>query len=148
MFIMEKIFIDFKKKFKTEEFKILETEHWTWSLRPHQATLGSGILFLNRQCLKFSDLNKEEFADLFILINQIEKALSNLFSYDVINYLMLMMVDKQVHYHVIPRYQKGVFFQGKEWKDVSWPNIPLLSGELYSNDNLLKIVTEIKKTLG
>ena len=37
---------EFKNKFRVEDLKIFESKHWAWSLRPHQATLGAGILWL------------------------------------------------------------------------------------------------------
>jgi diadenosine tetraphosphate (Ap4A) HIT family hydrolase len=54
----------------------------------------------------------------------IESTLKETFSYDIINYLMLMMVDKQVHYHVLPRYETTIDFAGLSWKDIYWPGIP------------------------
>jgi diadenosine tetraphosphate (Ap4A) HIT family hydrolase len=32
-----------------------------------------------------------------------------------------MMVDNQVHYHVIPRYKNGLVFNGIEYLDKSYP---------------------------
>ena len=101
---------DFNNKFKTEELKIYESKYWVWSLRPVQATLGSGVLSLKRECPVFSELNQEEFCDLKNIIKVIEKTLKITFNYDVMNYLMLMMVDNQVHYHVIPRYERTIDF--------------------------------------
>ena len=44
--------------------------------------------------------------------------------YEKINYLMLMMVDPNVHFHVIPRYEGGREWQGREFVDVGWPKVP------------------------
>ena len=114
---MSIIMDDFKKKFKTKELLIHETEHWVWYLRPVQATLGAGVLSLKRECPVFSELNQEEFCDLNNIIKVIEKTLKQTFKYDIMNYLMLMMVDNQVHYHVIPRYEINKDFAGTSWKD-------------------------------
>ncbi len=91
---MSKIMDEFKSKFKTEELLISESKYWIWSLRPVQATLGAGVLSLKRECPEFSELNQEEFCDLKNIIKVIEKTLKITFNYDVMNYLMLMMVDK------------------------------------------------------
>lgn len=117
----------FRKKFMLDELTLYETEHWVWSLRPEQVTLGSGILSLKRNCLTFSNLRSEEAADLKNMVKIIENSLSELFHYDVINYLMLMMVDKQVHFHVIPRYEKIRIFDSWQCKDYSWPGPPELT---------------------
>jgi len=98
---MKNILTDFRNKFKIEELKIYESGYWIWSLRPHQATLGASILSLRRECPNFGGLAPDEYTDLNNIIKVIEKTLKQLFGYDIMNYLMLMMVDKQVHYHVI-----------------------------------------------
>ncbi len=59
-------------------------------------------------------------------IRDIEAALSKAFAYDKINYLMLMMVDPEVHYHVIPRYAEPRDFGGKTFADTGWPKTPNL----------------------
>jgi len=38
-------------------------------------------------------------------LGEIESALGSFVQYQKLNYLMLMMVDPQVHFHVIPRYE-------------------------------------------
>ncbi len=137
----------FEFKFKTEELLIYETEYWIWSLRPVQVTLGAGVLSLKRECPVFSELNQEEFCDLNNIIKVIEKTLKATFNYDIINYLMLMMVDKQVHYHVIPRYERTMDFAGVLWKDSGWPGAPNLAGDEVHVKVLKEIKNEIKKNV-
>lgn len=139
--------IEFQKKFKVKEYKIHETEHWIWSLRPHQATLGAGILSLKRECAAFAELEQKEFADLKNIINVIEPTLKRSFKYDVINYLMLMMLDKHVHYHIFPRYKRPVELLGEVWKDESWPAVPQLGGEQLSSEKLREITQFIKSRI-
>src|SRR5690606_37151179 len=112
---------EFQEKCKVNENKIYETDYWIWSLRPRQATIGAGILSLKRECGSFAELEQEEFADLNNIIKIIEPALKRSFNYDVINYLMLMMFDKHVHYHIFPRYEKPLEILGETWKDENWP---------------------------
>lgn len=124
---MSKVIDDFKNKFQTEELMISETDYWVWSLRPAQATIGAGVLSLKRECPEFAGLLEEEFSDLHNIIPVIENTLKSTFDYDVINYLMLMMLDKQVHYHIIPRYERTIDFAGEKWNDEGWPGVPNLS---------------------
>ncbi len=138
---------EFKNKFKTEELMIYETEHWIWSLRPVQATLGAGVLSLKRECPVFSELNQEEFSDLNNIIKVIEKTLKQTFNYDIMNYLMLMMMDKQVHYHIIPRYERTIDFAGTSWKDSGWPGVPNLAGNELDMYELHEIQNVIKENL-
>lgn len=133
----------FKLKFKIEELIIYETEYWLWSLRPVQSTLGSGILSLKRECLTFGELNQQEFTDLYNVIKVIERTLKKTFNYDIMNYLMLMMVDKQVHYHVIPRYERTIDFAETSWVDSGWPGVPNLAGEEIG----IKILEDIRDVI-
>ena len=43
------------------------------------------------------------------------------------NYLMLMMVDPHVHFHVIPRYAKPRRFADIDFPDSGWPGQPNLA---------------------
>lgn len=144
---MSKIMDEFKSKFKIEELLISESKYWIWSLRPVQATLGAGVLSLKRECPEFSELNQEEFCDLKNIIKVIEKTLKITFNYDVMNYLMLMMVDKQVHYHVIPRYERTIDFAGTSWMDSGWPGVPNLTGNELDMHELHEIQNAIKEDL-
>jgi diadenosine tetraphosphate (Ap4A) HIT family hydrolase len=144
---MSRVMSEFKEKFKTEELLIFETEYWIWSLRPVQATLGAGILSLKRECKTFSELIQDEFSDLGNIITVIEKTLKKSFNYDIMNYLMLMMIDKQVHYHIIPRYKNGIDFARQDWIDFGWPGVPNLTGEEIEHDVLEGILITIKANL-
>lgn len=144
---MNQVMIDFNNKFKVEELKIYETDYWIWSLRPVQATLGAGILSLKRECSTFGDLVPEEFADLSNIIKVIERTLKDTFNYDIMNYLMLMMFDKHVHYHIFPRYEGPMEILGEVWKDESWPAIPKLIGEALSDERLQEISLFIKSKI-
>lgn len=136
---------DFQEKFGVNEYIIYESKYWIWSLRPHQATLGAGILSLKKECPAFSELKEEEFTDLNKIIKVVEPALKKAFNYDVINYLMLMMFDKHVHYHILPRYENPVELLEATWKDENWPGIPKLIGEPLSKETLEKILSFIRK---
>jgi diadenosine tetraphosphate (Ap4A) HIT family hydrolase len=118
---------NFRARFRVEELLIASTPTWSWSLRPGQATLGAGVLSLNRYAASFSDVSGAEMAELSVLVGQIERAVKSVLGCDVINYLMLMMVDKHVHFHVIPRYQSIRQFAGLEWLDSGWPALPILT---------------------
>lgn len=135
----------FHKKFNVTKLVIFESKFWTWSLRPNQSTLGSSLLSLNRECLSFSDLSEEEFQDLKYIVYKIEKTLLSAFHFDKINYLMLMMVDNQLHYHVIPRYKNNIVFDGYNWDDKGWPGLPILNNKEITFEEGKQIIKEIRK---
>lgn len=137
-------FDDFNKKFNVYENLVAVSDYWRLSVRPHQTTLGSMILSLDRYCPHFSDITSEEAADLKEIISFAEEHLKKAFNYDKINYLMMMMVDPHVHFHVIPRYSEPVSFAGVEWVDNKWPTPADLNGDEISGDMAEKIVKKIK----
>lgn len=137
----------FKVKFEIDHLLLFETEYWAWSLRPVQTTLGAGILSLKRECTNLSNLNKEEFEDLFNIIPIIEKTIKKAFNYDVMNYLMLMMIDKHVHYHIIPRYERIIEFAEIQWEDKEWPKPSVLSSNEIDYCTLQIIVDELRRNI-
>ncbi len=58
--------------------------------------------------------------------------------FDRINYLMLMMVDPHVHFHVFPRYEVSRTFEGLELPDRGWPGPPDLGSALRLDDECLQ----------
>ncbi len=117
---------EFTEKFRVEELEIARSEHWIWSVRPGQATLGAGVLSLKRFCASMSEATAEEVADLAAITKLIEARLGEAFAPDKMNYLMLMMVDAHLHFHVVPRYAEPRHFGGLEWVDGGWPALPQL----------------------
>ena len=105
---------------------IREYEHWLVLLREAQITLGSLVLVCKDPAVRFSDVSPEAFSELHAVIGAIEEVLTSQYQYDKINYLMLMMVDPDVHYHVIPRYEKPREYSGRPVVDRGWPGPPAL----------------------
>jgi len=134
---------EFFKKFRIEELEILNFNYWILSLRPEQSTLGSLIISLKRDCTCVSELTKEESSELQFVFKKTELILRKSFNCDKINYLCLMMVDNQVHFHVIPRYENEQRFNDVIFKDLGWPKIPVLNKKEISEENLLSIKREM-----
>ena len=138
---------EFRAKFRVEELKVMGNSSWTWSVRPGQPTLGAGILSLNRYALKLSDVTGEEMKDLADLIRVMEGTIQAAFGHNIMNYLMLMMVDHHVHYHVIPRYEETRSFAGKEWVDYGWPALPVIGDIQHADDpGLLHVIQDRLKS--
>lgn len=113
-------------KFGDPATRIAQTSHWTVLLRPKQPTLGALVLICREPVQAFSDLSPEAFADLRATVRRIESALREVVGYERINYLMLMMVDPDVHFHVLPRYAGSRSFEGHAFADSGWPGPPAL----------------------
>lgn len=101
-------------------------EHWAVLLRPTQVTLGSLVLAAKGDAAAYSDLPDAAFAEQAAAVRAIERALAGFCGYERINYLMLMMVDPHVHFHVIPRYSTARDWKGIEFADAGWPGPPQL----------------------
>jgi diadenosine tetraphosphate (Ap4A) HIT family hydrolase len=105
---------------------IADYEHWVVLLRPAQPTLGSMVLAAKSEARRFPDLPPEAFAELKTAVGHIEAALAASVRPGKINYLMLMMVDPNVHFHVIPRYEGEREACGVSVTDAGWPKVPAL----------------------
>ena len=105
---------------------IEEYEHWVVLLRPAQPTLGSFVLAARSEARSFPDLPEAAFAELQDAVADIEDALTVSIRHEKINYLMLMMVDPHVHFHVIPRYAGERSACGLTVPDPGWPKAPEL----------------------
>ena len=55
---------------------------------------------------------------------EMEAALGSCFGYAKLNYLMLMMTDPDVHFHVLPRYPEAQQFREISFADPGWPGPP------------------------
>lgn len=117
------------------ETLVAEFDHWMVLLRPAQPTLGSLVLVAKSEATSFGDLEPAAHAELAIVTRAIEKALRQAVGYQKINYLMLMMVDPHVHFHVLPRYEGGREQAGISIADSGWPGQPDL-GSAVKLDNV------------
>ena len=113
-------------KFGHPETLIRDYRHWCVLLRPGQVTLGSLVLVSKDEAERFSDIASNAFAELGPVVRDIEMGLAGFRPFDRINYLMLMMVDPDVHFHVIPRYGAAQDFEAVEFVDAGWPGPPHL----------------------
>jgi diadenosine tetraphosphate (Ap4A) HIT family hydrolase len=114
------------EKFGYPATLLREFEHWLVLLRPSQVTLGSLVLAAKSDATAYGELPREAFAEQADVVTAVERALSGFCRYERINYLMLMMVDPNVHFHVIPRYSAPREWKGIEFPDAGWPGPPQL----------------------
>ena len=105
---------------------VAQTDYWLVLIRPKQPTYGSLVLICKESAIAFSELSAQAFADLSVAVAGIERVLKQVVAYEKINYLMLMMVDRDVHFHVIPRYAGERVHEGVSFPDAGWPAVPNL----------------------
>lgn len=132
------------EKFGYPATLVRELEHWVILLRPAQVTLGSLVLAAKSDAKAYGDLPPAAFAEQGQAIAAIEAALSHFVRYERINYLMLMMVDPHVHFHVIPRYSTERDWDGTRFVDAGWPGPPQLGSAVQLNERQIRaLVTSV-----
>ena len=133
------------EKFGYPATLVREFDHWLVLLRPAQVTLGSLVLAAKSDVTAFSALPRAAFAEQADVIADIERALGAFVRFEKINYLMLMMVDPNVHFHVIPRYSDDREWNGMTFTDHGWPRPPELKlGTELAAEQVIALRREIK----
>ena len=130
------------EKFGWPASLVKEFDHWVVLARPAQVTLGSLVLAAKSDATAYGDLSPEAFAEQGMVIAAIERALRSFTAYERINYLMLMMVDPNVHFHVIPRYSEARQWNGVDFPDAGWSGPPQLGSAVALDAEALKKMTE------
>jgi len=115
-------------KFGYPDSVVAEYTHWVVQLRPRQVTLCALVLVCKADARAFHAIGAGAFHELERVTTDIEATLAELVAYERINYLMLMMVDPDVHFHVIPRYSGTRRLEAIEINDSGWPGPPDLKG--------------------
>ena len=124
---------------------VQEYDNWVVLVRPAQCTLGALVLVNKSEIQSFSGLGGESFGELERVTQDIERNLTVFRAYQKINYLMLMMVDKEVHFHVLPRYENDQAFGGVVYPDSGWPMAPdLAAGLVLESEQMESLVGELK----
>lgn len=133
-------------KFGYPETLVRDYGHWCVLLRPQQVTLGALVLVCKDEARRFPEITGDAFSELAVVTRDIETALSAFRPFDKINYLMLMMVDPDVHFHVVPRYQAAQSFDGTDFPDPGWPGPPDLKQAVkFEGASLARLTQAIRR---
>lgn len=117
-------------KFGYPDTLIREYRHWLLLLRPAQVTAGSLVLAARSDVTAFGDLPDGAHGELASITHDLEQMLKRATDYQKINYLMLMMVDPHVHFHIFPRYEGSRTVAGVAVSDSGWPGPPNLQSAI------------------
>ena len=132
------------EKFGYPATLVVELEHWAILLRSEQVTLGSLVLAAKGEATRYSELPPEAFTEQGEAVRRIERALAAFVGFEKINYLMLMMVDPNPHFHVLPRYSTPRTWAGTEFPDLGWPKAPKLDPAITLDDGqVARLVEEL-----
>lgn len=132
------------EKFGYPTTLLKEFAHWIVLLRPAQVTLGSLVLAAKSNATAYADLPRDAFAEQADAVRTIEEALASFTKFERLNYLMLMMVDPHVHFHVIPRYSEPRKWEDVEFADAGWPGVPRLDSAVKLDaEQLHRLATDL-----
>ena len=112
------------KKFGHPDTLIRDYMDWAVLLRNDQITLGSLVVVEKSPARSLSAVGPYALAELASIAGDVETAFARTFQPDKFNYLMLMMVDPNVHFHVLPRYSGARECAGVTFEDRAWPKAP------------------------
>ncbi len=121
---------------------IREYRHWLVLARPQQVTLGALVLVCTDAARAFSQISVRAFEELAQVTVDLDAALTRSFRPDKLNYLMLMMVDPDVHFHVLPRYDSAREFAGGSHSDRFWPKPVDLTQPVETEAKLVEAVRD------
>ena len=130
------------EKFGYPATLLRELDHWVILLRPAQVTLGSLVLAARSNATAYGALPREAFAEQGDAVAMIERVLGAFAGYERINYLMLMMVDPNVHFHVFPRYSGTREWNGLVCPDAGWPGPPELGSAVHLSAEQVEALVE------
>ena len=130
------------EKFGYPATLLREYEHWVLLVRPAQVTAGSLILAAKSDATAYGALPQAAFVEQGRIVAELEQLLRRSVKMDKINYLMLMMVDPHVHFHIVPRYQGTRSFAGLTLTDHGWPGPPDLKSAIELNSTALGLAIE------
>ncbi len=126
---------------------VADTGLWSVQVRPQQPALGSLVLVCKEPATAFGQLTPAAFAALQTVVAKVETVLKRFTAYQKINYLMLMMVDPDVHFHVIPRYEGVRDYRGVSFADAGWPGPPGLGQAVALEAEMLAALTADLKAI-
>lgn len=125
---------DTVRKFGHPQTLVAAYDHWVVLVRREQVTAGSLVLACTGDAERLPDVPAEAWAELPRPTGDLERALKAALAFEKINYLALMMVDRQVHFHVFPRYEGSRSIGDLEIQDAGWPGRPDLAAAVTLDD--------------
>lgn len=134
------------EKFGYPENLLFEGEYWVVLLRPQQITAGSLVLACKEDATSFSQVSPAAWSEIPKATGGIEKALGASFRYEKINYLALMMVDREVHFHVLPRYGGPREAVGIVFSDDAWPGPPDITQAIDMTDEQFAALRDLLRS--
>ena len=128
---------------------IKEYEYWSVYIHDNQGILGRLYVWCKREdALDLPDATEEEQEELFVILREVEKILTEIFKPDMFNYAFLGNFTHHLHGHILPRYAKPGIFNGETFFDKNWGHNYKTEHNFVTSPELLEAVrSKIKERI-
>ncbi len=132
---------------------ICEKTYWNIFLAPSQRYLGTCVIAIKRHCGSLSELEDSEWQEFSKIVREMEFILNKTFKPTLFNWscfknsaYRVNNPNPEVHWHLIPRYDYNVEFQGIKFEDPDFGYIPQPVKREIPEDVFETMLTEIKNS--
>jgi diadenosine tetraphosphate (Ap4A) HIT family hydrolase len=133
---------------------IAERDYWNIFLAPSQRYLGTCVIAIRRHRSNLSELEDVEWKEFSTIVREMEYILDEIFKPTLFNWSCFKnstyrgdKPDPEVHWHLIPRYDHEVEFQGIKFEDQDFGFIPQPVKRKISEDVMKCMINKIKTHL-
>ncbi len=133
---------------------LFEGKYWQIYLAPSQRYLGTCVVVLKRYSKNLRELETAEWIEFSEIVKMLEECIKKTFNPTLFNWSCFMnsayRVDPpnpEVHWHLIPRYNYNIIFEGLEFTDPDFGYIPRPIERKIPKVIMDKIISKLKKNL-
>jgi diadenosine tetraphosphate (Ap4A) HIT family hydrolase len=132
------------------KYLVKEYKHWSVQVHSNQGYLGRCIIWCKREdALDLAGATEDEQKEFFVILNELKKAATRVFTPDWFNYAFLGNGMRHLHCHFIPRYSSNRQFEGVTFSDKYWGNNYQTDENFITPPELLnKVMLRLKQELG
>lgn len=135
-----------------EKDLIYRTPHWDVRLNSNQKYLGRCVVVLRRPCPRLMEITAKEALAFMEIVRELETLVQKTFGATMFNWACAMNhayqnnpPDPQVHWHLIPRYNRQIEFGGKTFIDEKFGYRSISDQDVVTNDLFEKIANALRK---
>ncbi len=100
------------------KYIIKSYKYWEVTIHENQGYLGRCVIWCKRpEADDLSEVMKEEYEELLLIINALKDAIHKVFKPDWFNYAFLGNEVRHLHAHVVPRYASERYYEGQVFSD-------------------------------
>ena len=134
-----------------EKDLIYRTPHWEVRLNPNQKYLGRCVVILRRPCPRLAEVTEQETLAFTEIVRNLETLVQKTFGAAMFNWACAMNhayqnnpPNPQVHWHLIPRYDRPIEFGGKAFTDEKFGYRSVSDQDIVADDLFEKIADSLR----